>query len=123
MISKNIVKATSLLIVGIFLCAQIASVSHDHSHMEAHEHSYDHGDEDHSPEPSVCMACIVSSYEKELDFHQDFPPSPPNHFDIQSINDFAVMQLSGVSFILKRDGEDLIDPPNLRVTEPRAPPV
>ena len=107
--SKTIMKAISLLIVSAFMFAQLAAASHAH------------GDKDHSPEPSACVMCIASTQDGDGDL--DLPPTPPTPFVVPNTLDFDLSVLSDASFTLRRDGLNVAEPPNLRPSAPRAPPV
>ena len=107
--SKSVAKAISLLIVAMFLFVQIASASHDHHH------------EEDTPEPNVCVACLASTQDDDGDF--DLPPPPPTSFKIPNTLDLNLAPLSGATFGLNRIDVNALEPPNFRLSAPRAPPA
>ena len=107
--SKSVAKAISLLIVAMFLFVQIASASHNHHH------------EEDTPEPNVCVACLASTQDDDGDF--DLPPPPPTSFKIPNTLDLNLAPLSGATFGLNRIDVNALEPPNLRLSAPRAPPA
>ena len=119
--SKNVVKTISLLVVSIFLFVQVASASHVHTHDHIHAHEY--SEEDQSPEPSLCTVCTLSTNDDELNFYRNLPPPSSPDFNITSIFDLEALHLSDVFFDLKRDNINLLEPPNLRLSASRAPPI
>lgn len=108
--SKSVAKAISLLIVAMFLFVQIASASHDHHHHE-----------EDTPEPNVCVACLASTQDDDVDF--DIPPPPLTSFKIPNTLDLNLAPLSGATFGLNRIDVNALEPPNLRLSAPRAPPA
>ena len=107
--SKSVAKAISLLIVAMFLFVQIASASHNHHH------------EEDTPEPNVCVACLASTQDDDGDF--DLLPPPPTSFKIPNTLDLNLAPLSGATFGLNRIDVNALEPPNLRLSASRAPPV
>ena len=107
--SKSVAKAISLLIVAMFLFVQIASASHDYHHHE-----------EDTPEPNVCVACLASTQD-DGDF--DIPPPPLTSFKIPNTLDLNLAPLSGATFGLNRIDVNALEPPNLRLSAPRAPPA
>jgi len=102
-------KAISLLIVAMFLCVQVASAAHDHHH------------EEETPEPSVCVACLASTQDDDGDF--DITPPPLTSFKIPNTLDLNLAPLSSATFGLKHIDVNAPEPPNLRLSAPRAPPA
>jgi len=109
--SKSVAKAISLLIVAMFLFVQIASASHDHHHHE-----------EDTPEPNVCVACLASTQDDD-DCDFDLPPPPLTSFKIPNTLDLNLAPLSGATFGLNRIDVNALEPPNLRLSAPRAPPA
>ena len=107
--SKTINKAIILLIVSICIWAQFASASHTHSDIE------------NSPEPSVCVMCLASN--QDDDGNLDIPPSLPTPFVIPNTLDFDLALKSGATLAHLSNDVNVIEPPNLRPSTPRAPPV
>lgn len=124
--SKSAVKTISLLIVAMFLFVQISSASHVHPHGHVHTHHHVHEIEqkdEQSPEPLRCAVCIQSHY-NEFDFDADLqPPATSLNFVIQNTIDDGYRYPAEWSFTLVRDDLDALEPPNLRLSAPRAPPV
>ena len=109
--SKSVAKAISLLIVAMFLFVQIASASHNHHHHE-----------EDTPEPNVCVACLASTQDDD-DGDFDIPPPPLTSFKIPNTLDLNLAPLSGATFGLNRIDVNALEPPNLRLSAPRAPPA
>ena len=108
--SKSVAKAISLLIVAMFLCVQIASAAHDHHH------------EEETPEPSVCVACLAPTQDND-DGDLDLPPPQLPPFEIPNTLDLNSSPLSGARFGLQHIDVNAPEPPNLRLSAPRAPPA
>lgn len=109
--SKNIGKAITLLIVSMFLFVQIASASHVHSHA------------DDSPEPNVCAACLASTQDDDDDDDIDLPLTSVLTFLVPNSLELDLVDLSDVKFTICRYHVNGAEPPNLRSSAPRAPPV
>ncbi|WP_427452274.1 hypothetical protein [Litorimonas sp. WD9-15] len=78
--------------------------------------------EDTTPEPNVCVACIASSQDDDLE--RDLPPLPSlPEFLIANTLDHDLNGLNAVQFTLVLSDETALEPPNLRLSAPRAPPV
>ena len=106
--SQRIVIAINLLIVSMFLFVQIASASHVHV------------DDDHSHEPEVCAAYLAASQD---DDEVDLTPFPPAPFVIPNTLDLDLSSLTDAVFVREIDNVSAPEPPNLRLSAPRAPPV
>lgn len=106
--SQRIVKMISLLIVSTFVFVQIASASHLHA-----------GDEN-SPEPEVCAACLAPTQD---DDEVDLTPSHPAPFVIPNTLDFDLTHIADVLTARNHEDVSVPEPPNLRLSAPRAPPV
>lgn len=107
--SKSIAKVISFLIISVFICVQFAWASHSHE------------DNDSAPEPSPCVMCLAAAEPEEVDF--DSPPTPPMPFIVPNTLDFDLTILFDARFTINRDDMKRIEPPNLRPSAPRAPPV
>ena len=107
--SKSVINAVSLLIVSMFLFVQIASASHVH------------GDVEDSPEPNVCVACLASTQDDDGEI--DLPSPPLEPFVIPNTLDYGLVGLSDAKFTFSRNDVNAPEPPNLRSSAPRAPPV
>ena len=107
--SQRIVKVISLLIVSTFLFVQIASASHVHVEPE------------NSPEPEVCAICLAPTQDDDDDI--DLPPSPPLPFVIPNTLDLHVSFLTDARLVRDRHNVSTSEPPNLRLSAPRAPPA
>ena len=107
--SQRIVKVISLLIVSTFLFVQIASGSHVHVEPE------------NSPEPEVCAICLAPTQDDDED--NDLPPSPPLPFVIPNTLDLHVSFLTNARLVRDRDNVIAPEPPNLRLSAPRASPA
>lgn len=108
---KALAKAISLLIASMFLFVQVASASHVHDHVED------------APKPEVCAVCLAATEDDDGDF--DFPPPPPTPtpFFIPNTLEHDPIYLSDAPFALDRNDPNVLEPPNLRLSAPRAPPV
>lgn len=109
--SQRIVKVISLLIVSTFLFVQIASASHVHVEPE------------NSPEPEVCAICLAPTQDDDDDEDNDLPPSPPVPFVIPNTLDLHVSFLTDARLVRDRHNVSTSEPPNLRLSAPRAPPA
>ena len=107
------VKTISLLVVSIFLFVQVASASHVHAH--------DHHPENDSPEPNVCVVCLASQQDDEGEF--DLPTPPALIFVIPNTLELNLQFVSDRTLGLSLTRVNAPDPPHLRLSAPRAPPV
>lgn len=108
--SKTIAKAISLLIVSMVLFVQVASTSHSHI------------DDDHRPDPSVCVVCLAATQDDDGG-DLDIPPSLPVPFKLPLRLSLDFAQVSAPVFGLNRDNEPVREPTRLRLAAPRSPPA
>ena len=112
LIFKAISRTISVLIASMFLFVQVASAVHIHDYVE---------DE---PEPEVCAVCLASTQDDDWNVDDDFLQPPTNApFDMPNALDIGCVQLLEADYTLKHDDPNVLEPPNLRLSAPRAPPV
>ena len=109
---KAISKTISLLIASMFLFVQVASAVHIHDHIE-HEHEHE-----------VCAVCLASTQDDDWDVDDDLPQPPTNApFDIPNTLAIDCVRLLKAKYTPNLNDPNVLEPPNLRLSAPRAPPV
>ena len=108
---KAISKTISLLIASMFLFLQMASAAHIHDHVED------------VPEPEVCAVCLVTTEYDDWEVDDDCPQPPTKTpFDIPNTLDIDRVQLLEVEYTQNRNDLNVLEPPDIRPSAPRAPP-
>lgn len=108
--SQRMTKAVSFLIVSFFLCFQLAAASHNHTGLDA------------APEAEICAACVLSSQD-EFEVEIDIDPVLPAAFIIPDTMLLTPRRVSEPSYSSVYDSLNAPEPPHVRPSAPRAPPV